>query len=302
VSVVAAVDVGTNAARLLVVRDGVPIERRVVITRLGEDLSRTSRLSGPGLERTAAALRDFATVMRVHDVRDARAVTTAAARAAADTSELLDVASRSLGVPLGVLSAEEEARLTFRGAVDGRGSGDGPFLVVDVGGGSTELAVGTERPEAVVSIDLGSEHLTARELVSDPPRAEELSNAVSIVHDQLEDGLRTLPGAEDSRALIGVGGTITTIAAVELGRPVGGPEGEPVHGFFLSRDATEDVFRTLSGERLADRVHNPGLPPERAPIIVGGCCIVVGILRRLQAPGMVVSVRDLLDGVAAELA
>lgn len=300
-TVVAAVDIGTNATRLLIARDGVALERRAVITRLGQDLAVTGRLSGVGFDRTLSALHDFSARLKAHDVGRVRAVATAAARSATDTDDLLHAAERALGSSPEVLGAEEEARLSFLGAVGHLPKADGPFLLVDVGGGSTEIALGTDAAEEVVSVDLGSEQLTATELTSDPPRPEELSNAVSIVHDQLEDALRAVPGAHDAGTVVGVGGTITTIAAVELGRPAEGPDGAPVHHFFLSREATEDVFRTLAVEPLADRVHNPGLPHERAGIIVGGCCIVVGFLRRLRAPGLLVSVRDLLDGVAAEL-
>jgi exopolyphosphatase/guanosine-5'-triphosphate,3'-diphosphate pyrophosphatase len=300
---VAAIDVGTNATRLLIARDGRAVERRAVITRLGEELLATGQLSPRGLERTRSALVGYAQLLQAHEVDTTRAVATAAARTATNADELLIAVESTLGIAPDVLTGEEEARLTFRGAVGELATPDrGPYLVLDVGGGTTELALGTSEPETVVSIDLGSEHLTARELPSDPPRPEELSNAVSIVHDQLDDALRALPGADEAETVVGVGGTITTMAAVELGRSPQGPDGVPLHHLFLSREAAEDVFRTLAGEPLADRVHNPGLPVERAPIIVGGCCIVVGFLRRLRAPGLTVSVRDLLDGVVAGLA
>jgi exopolyphosphatase/guanosine-5'-triphosphate,3'-diphosphate pyrophosphatase len=302
VTTVAAVDVGTNATRLLIVRDGRAVERRAVITRVGEELTATGRLSAAGFERTRAALTGYADLLRAHDVEATRAVATAAARTASNADELVAAVEAALGTAPDILTGEEEARLAFRGAVTGLAEvGGGPYLVLDVGGGTTELALGTAEAEAVVSIDLGSEHLTARELPSDPPRPEELSNAVSIVHDQLEDALRALPGAYEATTIVGVGGTITTMAAVEIGQPPEGPDGAPLHHLFLTREATEDVFRTLAGEPLADRVHNPGLPRERAAIIVGGCCIVVGFLRRLRAPGLTVSVRDLLDGVVAGL-
>jgi exopolyphosphatase / guanosine-5'-triphosphate,3'-diphosphate pyrophosphatase len=220
---------------------------------------------------------------------------------AVDAADFLAQAEQALGLLPDVLSADLEARLTFRGAIGTLSPGDGPFLVFDVGGGSTELVVGRDEPEDIVSLDLGSEHLSAAELPSDPPRPEELSNAISIVHDHLDEALRAAPRATEAQTIVGVGGTVTTIAAVELGRPTDGRPGDPTHHFFLTRDAAEDVFRTLAREPLADRVHNPGLPPERAGIIVGGCCIVVGLLRRLRAPGLLVSVHDLLDGIVAEL-
>ncbi|HEY8092568.1 MAG TPA: hypothetical protein VID93_02265, partial [Acidimicrobiales bacterium] len=129
----------------------------------------------------------------------------------------------------------------------------------------------------------------------------------AIAQDLLDEALRSLGDLDDAVTIVGLGGTITTVAAVELGLPVphgdGGEAGTgdvtdaALHGFFLTRAAAEDVFRTLAGEAWRDRVHNPGLARQRASLIVGGCCILVGLLRRLRAPGLVVSVTDLLDGL-----
>jgi exopolyphosphatase / guanosine-5'-triphosphate,3'-diphosphate pyrophosphatase len=302
VTVAAAVDIGTNACRLLITDDRAVLDRRAVITRLGQDLAGSGRLSRAGAERTLAALREYGAILKDRRVTRARAVATAAGRAAADLDEFFVDAEQALGVSPEVITADLEARLTFRGAVASLPATEGPFLVVDVGGGSTELVFGGGEPDQIISLDLGSEHLSAAELPSDPPRPEELSNAISIVHDHIDEALRAMPGAAEARTIVGVGGTVTTIAAVELGQPAGGGPDDPTHHFFLTRDAAEDVFRTLAQEPLADRVHNPGLPPERAGIIVGGCCIVVGFLRRLPASGLLVSVHDLLDGIVAELA
>jgi exopolyphosphatase/guanosine-5'-triphosphate,3'-diphosphate pyrophosphatase len=141
--------------------------------------------------------------------------------------------------------------------------------------------------------------LTEQEFTSDPPRPEELANALGRVADELEDVVRAVPVLPQAR-LVGVAGTITTVAAVEIGlEPY---DADRVHRFVLTRHAAEDVFRTLATERRADRVHNPGLQPERADIIVGGCCILVAIMRRLEAAELLVSEHDLLDGLLGSLA
>ncbi len=313
----AAIDLGSNAARLLIWRDGTVVERRSTISRLGEGLERTGELGPAGRGQTLAALDAYASLLERHRVEQVRIVATAAVRAAANRDDLLTAVEARLGVRPDVLSAQDEARYGYRGALAGA-SVEGPaFLVVDIGGGSTELAFGQERPQpdSVVTMDLGSASLTAAELPSDPPRPEELSNAIAIAHDHVDEALRALPGIEDGLVpptIVGLGGTIVTVAAVEIGVPL--PPGdaalqgrvdvvEPLlHGLFLTRDAAEDVFRTLAQEPLADRVHNPGLPPARAPIIVGGCCILVSLLRRLRVRGLSVSLCDLLDAVVAELA
>jgi len=319
----AAVDIGSNAARLLVRRDGATVIRRSEITRLAEGLGRTGRLQADALERTADALRAYRLLIDEHGASMVRVVATAAARTAGNVEELLTIAEAALGHAPEVLSAAAEARLSFAGVmaggaigrVGGHEDGGGPaqLLVVDIGGGSTELVIGTgsptgrEAPSGLASLALGSATLTEAQLPSDPPRPEELSNAIAIAQDHLDDALRTLGDLDDAVTIVGLGGTITTVAAVELGLPVPGGEAGPagtrdvadaaLHGFFLTRAAAEDVFRTLSGEPWRDRVHNPGLPRQRASLIVGGCCILVGLLRRLRAPGLVVSVTDLLDGL-----
>jgi exopolyphosphatase/guanosine-5'-triphosphate,3'-diphosphate pyrophosphatase len=197
-----------------------------------------------------------------------------------------------------VLSGEAEGRLAYRGSCvdlpDGVGS---PRLVVDIGGGSTEFVLGDSEARAAVSIDVGCIRLTERELRADPPRPAELSNAIGHVQDHLDDVLRDMPAILDVASIVGIGGTISTVAAVEIGLM----DVSALHGFWLSRDAAEDVFRTLATERLADRLHNPGLPPDRAPIIVGGLCVLVAVLRKLKADGLTVSQRNAVDGICSML-
>jgi exopolyphosphatase/guanosine-5'-triphosphate,3'-diphosphate pyrophosphatase len=188
-----------------------------------------------------------------------------------------------------LLSGEEEGRLAYLGATADLAPSDGPFLVFDIGGGSTEFALA----DAALSIDAGAVRLTEQWLHSDPPTAEELSMAVSIVRAHLEDVTRELPGVKQARTVVGLAGTVTTVAAVELGYY----ERDAVHHLRLTRAAAEDVFRTLATEALVDRRLNPGLQPDRADIIVGGCCILVAVLRHLELDEILVSEADLLDGL-----
>jgi exopolyphosphatase/guanosine-5'-triphosphate,3'-diphosphate pyrophosphatase len=161
--------------------------------------------------------------------------------------------------------------------------------VFDIGGGSTEFALA----DGVLSVDTGAVRLTEQWLHGDPPTAEELSMAVSVVRAHLEDVTRELPAARQARTVLGLAGTVTSVAAVELGYY----DRDAVHHFELTRAAAEDVFRTLATESLADRRGNPGLQPERADVIVGGCCILVGVMRHLDLDAVLVSEADLLDGL-----
>ena len=283
---VAAIDIGTNSTRLLVGDD-----RRAVITRLGHGVDRTGRLDEEAVARTLAVLRDFAPAAAGAD--QVRAVATSAARDAANRDEFLDAAASILGVRPELLTGEAEGRLAYAGATAGMAADDGPFLVLDIGGGSTELVTAG----GAMSLDIGAVRLTEQWLHDDPPTAEQLSMAVSVARTHVEDATRELPDAKDARTIVGVAGTITTVAAIELG----GYDPAKIHGLRLTRAAVEDVFRTLATEPLERRVHNPGLQRERADVIVGGCCVLVAIIRHLDAPGLLVSERDLLDGIVASV-
>jgi exopolyphosphatase / guanosine-5'-triphosphate,3'-diphosphate pyrophosphatase len=295
----AAVDIGTNSTRLVVRRDGEDLERELVITRLGKGVDATGRLDPDAITRTVATLEDYRRRMDHHGVVAVRAAATSAARDAANRDDFFDAAEAALGVRPELLSGHEEGRLSFAGATRGLAAVEGPFLVVDIGGGSTEFIAGTTEPEGAISIDVGAVRLTERFLHHDPPRPEELSNAVGIVIDHLEDVAREVPLAATARTVVGVAGTITTVAAVELGLREYRPG--VLHGFRLTRQAAEDVFRTLATEALADRLHNPGLPRERADVIVGGCCVLVAIFRGFDLGELVVSESDILDGLVASI-
>lgn len=296
----AAVDCGTNMTRLLIRRGDQDLERRLEFTRLGAGVDQHHRLDEAAVERTLTVLREFRSLMEHNSVTGFRAVTTSATRDADNRDEFLEAASDALGGALELLSGEDEGLLAFRGATAQLDPAFGPFVVADIGGGSTELAVGSgdsdEKPQ-VVSLDVGCVRVTERFLESDPPTSEQLSQAVSVVRIHLQEAAMDIPAIREARQLVGVAGTFTTMAAVEMGLQVYDPE--RVHHFDLTKAAAEDVFRTLATEKLADRVHNPGLARERADVIVAGALVAVSIMREFEFGSCLVSEADLLDGLVA---
>jgi exopolyphosphatase/guanosine-5'-triphosphate,3'-diphosphate pyrophosphatase len=251
------------------------------------------------VERTVAVLREYRAAMDQLGVERVRMTATSAARDAANREEFFAAAGDVVGVRPELLDGDEEGRLAFRGATADLDRSDGPFLVVDIGGGSTEFVVGTEHPEGVVSVDIGCVRLTEKFLHSDPPTAVELSQALSVIRDYLDDVARDLPASVDARRLVGLAGTVTTVAAVEQGlEPY---DRDRVHHFLLTREAAEEVFRTLATEKRADRLHNPGLEEGRADVIVGGTAILVAVMRYFEHAACLVSEADILDGLVLSL-
>ncbi len=296
---VAAVDCGTNSTRLLITDGQRTLERRMVITRLGQGVDKTGRLNAEAIGRTIAVLADYKALMDEHGVTKMRAAATSAARDAVNRDDFFGAAGDALGVVPELLSGDEEGRLSFSGATDGLDAADGPFLVCDIGGGSTELIIGGTTVEGGRSLDIGSVRLTEQLLLGDPPTAEELSNAVGFVRDELEELRRELPILGGARRLVGVAGTITTVAAVEQGLQE--YDRDRIHHFVLTKAAAEDVFRTLATETGEERRFNPGLDPGRADVIVGGCIILVCVMRVFGFAACLVSESDILDGLAASL-
>jgi exopolyphosphatase/guanosine-5'-triphosphate,3'-diphosphate pyrophosphatase len=300
-SAVAAVDCGTNSTRLLVAdASGKTLDRRMHITRLGQGVDATGRLAPEAIERTLTVLRQYREMMDEYGVGRVRMTATSAARDASNRDQFFDPAEQLIGTRPELLTGDEEARLSFKGATAALDPSDGPFLVVDIGGGSTEFAAGTGdgEPDGAISVDIGCVRLSEKFLHSDPPTAVELSQALSVVRDYLDDVARDLPAAVDARQLVGLAGTVTTVAAVEQGLPY---DRERIHHFVLTREAVEDVFRTLATEKRADRVHNPGLEPGRADVIVGGTAILVAIMRYFEHATCLVSEDDILDGLVLSL-
>jgi exopolyphosphatase / guanosine-5'-triphosphate,3'-diphosphate pyrophosphatase len=299
VTTVAAIDCGTNSTRLLVSEDGRTRERLMRITRLGQGVDAAGVLLPEAVERTIGVLGEYRDVMDRLGVERVRMTATSAARDAANREDFFAAAGEVIGVRPELLTGEEEARLSFRGATSELDAAEGPFLVVDIGGGSTEFAVGTTEPEGVLSIDIGCVRITEKFLHGDPPTAEELSQALSVVRDYLDDVARELPATAEARRLVGLAGTVTTVAAVEMGLPE--YQRERIHHFVLTKDAAEDVFRTLATEARAQRVHNPGLEQARADVIVGGAAILVAVMRFFDFGECLVSEADILDGLVLSI-
>ena len=297
---VAAIDCGTNSTRLLVAAaDGTTLDRRMIITRLGAGVDATRQLDPLAIERTVGALRDFRAAMDEHGVTRVRMTATSAARDASNRSEFFGPAADVIGVVPELLTGDEEGRLSFTGAVRELVADDGPFLVADIGGGSTELIVGAEEPTVVESLELGCVRLTEQFFAEDPPAPEELSAAVQHLRDVLEDVRRRAPEVNDARQFVGLAGTVSAMAAIEIGLPA--YDRERIHHFVLTKAAAEDVFRTVATEALSDRVHNPGLERDRADVIVGGAVILVSIMRVFGFNECLVSEADILDGLVMSL-
>ena len=299
---VASIDCGTNSTRLLVSRDGADLHREAVITRLGAGVDRAGALDGAAIERTLDVLRAYRTVMDRHDVERVRVAATSACRDASNRDVLFDAAEAIVGARPELLGGEDEARLSYVGATAELDAAQGPFLVVDIGGGSTEVAFGRLRkePDVAVSLDVGCVRLTERWISADPPAPEDLHAAISVTQQHFEDVARDHPEVRDFRTAIGLAGTISTAAAVEIG--LAEYDRSRIHHFVLTRAAAEDVFRTLATESAADRIHNPGLQPERNDVIVGGLCVLVAFMRYFEVDQLVVSESDILDGLARSIA
>lgn len=296
---VAAIDCGTNSTRLLVHDGQRALERRTTITRLGAGVDADGRLASDAIGRTLEVLRDYQGVVDRLDADRVRIIATSAARDAANRAEFLEPAESIMGVAVELLTGEEEAALSFRGARSDLDPADGPFAVLDIGGGSTELAIGSHELVAAKSLDIGCVRLTEKYMGSDPPRPEELLACLSVTEAYLDDVAREMPDIFDARQLVGVAGTVTTAAAVEIG--LAEYDRDAIHHFRLTKDAAEDVYRTLATEPLADRIHNPGLAEARADVIVAGMCILVRVMRFFGFDDCLVSEADILDGLALSL-
>ena len=295
----AAVDIGSNSTNLLIVnQSGQTLERVVRSTRLGANIATTGALSAESMQRTLECLSEYESLIKQHKVSRRRTVATAACRVANNTSQFFAEVKKISGTEPELISGEIEGALSFIGATSSLDE-EMATLVIDIGGASTELMVGTEALDFAVSLPFGAVNLTEAELHRDPPRPEELTNAISLVSDAIDDVAHNYPLIGQIDRVVGVAGTIVTVAAVEVGQKTFDPSA--LHKLKLSREAVEDVFRTLATERLSDRVFNPGLPRDRADIIVGGCCVLVAVMRRLQISEIVVSQYNLLDGLISEL-
>lgn len=299
---VAVVDLGTNSTRLLVadVADGVltEVERRTDVTRLGEGVDATGRLAPEAVERVVAALEGYRPAIERADV--ALAVATSAVRDAADGDAFCALLRERFGLDARTISGEEEARLTFLGATDGRPA-DGEALVIDIGGGSTEYVTGVPggAPAFHVSTRLGSVRQTERHLAHDPPLPGELDALAAEVRSIVDAGIPAEVRATATRG-IACAGTATSLAAID--QRLDPYDSARVHGYELTLAAAERMLAMLAALPVAERRHVTGLLPERAPTIVAGVVILVESMRRFGLDRVEVCEHDILHGAALEAA
>lgn len=298
----AAIDCGTNSTRLLVVDGtGVALARLMRITRLGQGVDAAHKLDVAAVDRTLEVLREFRRVMDGFGVTRSRLVATSAVRDAVNGEEFLAAATEVVGSPAELLSGPEEGRLAYEGATADLPDGPGTEVVVDIGGGSTELVAAPGGRVRAVSMDVGCVRLTERYLGHDPPYAGEMARAVAAVDAELDHGLSTVLGPVPAGAgrLVGLAGTVSTLATLEQG--LGDYDRERIHHFELRRSAVDRWIRLLAGEPAAARARRPGMAPGREDVIVGGALVLRQVMYRLSADYCLVSEDDILDGLVRSL-
>ncbi len=291
----AAIDCGTNSTRMLIANKFETLDRQMRITRLGQGLDQSGELSNQAMSRVIDVLKDFRRSLDKHEVSEVRMVATSAARDASNSEDFFNKVESTLGVRPELLTGEEEGRLSFQGAIAELDPSQGPFLILDIGGGSTEFVFGSEKAENVYSSQIGCVRLTEEFFDNDPPLPEELHACLSVVGGHIDDALREIPNIGDEVTLVGLAGTVSCIAAIEIGLEK--YDREKIHHFHLSKDAVEDVFRTLATENKLERMSNPGLEEDRADVIVAGTAILVKVMRQLQLTECLVSESDIMDGI-----
>lgn len=296
---VAAIDCGTNSIRLLIADrdpDGrlVEVERRTTMVRLGQGVDATGSFHPDALARTFTACDDFAALIEAAGGVDRiRFVATSAARDAANSSVFFRGVEERFGVLPDIVAGAEEARLSFTGAAAGLPDAPAPVLVIDIGGGSTELIRGSEgRIEASQSLDMGAVRLRERLLHDDPPTPEQISSARTFVGGLLDNCEVPLDGIN---TFIGVAGTVTTMAAAELGLP--DYDRDKVHRSVLEENQVQRVAADWLTRTVESLREIPSMHPQRAEIICAGALILSEIMLRVRRP-LVVSESDILDGIA----
>jgi exopolyphosphatase/guanosine-5'-triphosphate,3'-diphosphate pyrophosphatase len=300
---VAAIDCGTNSTRLFVVDEkGRPLERLMRITRLGEGVDATGKLSVDAIDRCVAVLSEYRQVMTRRGVVRARMVATSAARDASNGSVFLAAAAEATGVTPELLTGQEEGSLSMAGAVADLDPGDGPFLVVDIGGGSTELVAGSGPGDddlEVVSLQIGCVRLSERYLASDPPRPEELAAAEAMVAETLASAADAHPRLREAHRLVGLAGTVSTLSSLAQG--LESYDRDRVHHSVLTADQVSHWYRTLASEDRAARLARTGMVKGREDIIVGGAMILHLVMDGFDMTECLVSEADILDGMVAGL-
>ncbi|MDA2811257.1 Ppx/GppA phosphatase family protein [Nocardiopsis sp. RSe5-2] len=318
---VAAIDCGTNSIRLLIsdvaVHDGdevglVDLERRMEIVRLGQGVDRTGAFAPEALERTFEALRSYAKLMREHgvpfDAEHVRMVATSATRDASNREEFISGVRGIIGVEPEVISGEEEAELSFVGAtaeLEAEGDGGGhprPYLVVDIGGGSTEFVLGYPQDageaDGVVrasrSVDIGCVRMTERHLSSDPPTAEQVAAATADIDAALGEAAQSVPIGE-AATVVCVAGTATTVAGIALDLPE--YDSERIHLTRVSAERTGEIARELLSMPHGRRAELGVMHPGRVDVIGAGALILDRVLARTGAEAFYAGEHDILDGI-----
>lgn len=308
---VAAIDCGTNSIRLLVAdlpdRDAGPeaplvdLSRRMEIVRLGQGVDRTGRLAPEAIERTRVALASYAADIDKLGAQRIRMCATSASRDASNAADFREMVERTLGVAPEVVTGDEEARLSFTGAVRGLpADAREPFLVIDIGGGSTEFVVGTRTGgvEAAISMDIGCVRMTERHLHGDPPSRAEIAAAQADIAAAVDRALEVVPGRE-AATLVGLAGSVTTVVAIAEGLQ----EYDPgrIHHARVSYQAVADVTADLLGKTREQRLAIPVMHPGRADVIGAGALVLRVAMERAGMPSVVASEHDILDGIAWSL-
>lgn len=312
---VAAVDCGTNSIRLLIcevqedgkIRD---IVRTMEIVRLGQGVDATGEFAAEALERTRVALEGYVQQMKFENVKRVRMVATSATRDVKNQREFFDMAAQLLGqiqqgAQAEVITGEEEALLSFKGAVTDLSSHKGPFCVIDLGGGSTEFVVGTAEGEILGahSAQMGCVRLTERIMRTDPPTEAEIEIAADYVEQRMQEVEKIVP-ISDAQTFVGCAGTFTTLSALAQG--LERYDADAIHGSELRFDALRVLTRQLMGVPSDVRALNPVIHPGRADVIGGGSVAVEGIIRMIErnsdAKSFFISEKDILDGIVVGIA
>ncbi|WP_341721134.1 Ppx/GppA phosphatase family protein [Micromonospora sp. FIMYZ51] len=308
----AAIDCGTNSIRLLIAdlpdpsagpsAPLVDVRRRMEIVRLGQGVDQTGRLAPEAIERTRVALAEYAVDIEKSGAERVRMCATSASRDAQNAADFRAMVEQTLGVAPEVVSGDEEARLSFTGAVRGLpADAESPYLVLDIGGGSTEFVVGDRERgvHAAISMDIGCVRMTERHLHGDPPGLDEIAAARADITVAVDRALAAVPGRE-AATLVGLAGSVTTVVAIAVG--LTGYDPTRIHHARVSYDRVAEVTADLLAMSRDQRLAVPVMHPGRADVIGAGALVLQVSMERAGADSVVASEHDILDGIAWSLA